>query len=203
MITNLIFYAFSFLIIASSLMVISVKNPVHSVLFLIFTFFSAAGIFVILGAEFVAMVLVIVYVGAVAVLFLFVVMMLNINFAQLKSGFVKNLPMVSVIATLFLFELVLIFKSSKIENKIFKNISNSIDQQITNTQALGQLLYTQYFFIFQMAGLILFIAMVSAIILTLQKNKQVRRQNLAQQSARDPKKSIKFVDAPIGKGVEI
>ncbi len=203
MIVNMFFFIFSIIIISSALMVVSVKNPVHSVLFLILAFFSASGIFVLLGAEFIAMTLVIVYVGAVAVLFLFVVMMINVNFVALKEGFIRNLPMVLIIAIFFLVELIMVFKASKIQAKIFDNVSSPFNEAVTNTHAIGEILYTKYFYVFQLAGLVLFVAMISAIALTIRKDRSVKRQNIAKQLDRDPKESVAFVKVKTGSGVEV
>lgn len=174
------FYLFAAVLFLSAIAVITCKNPVHSVLFLIFSFFNAAGLFVLLGAEFVAMILVIVYVGAVAVLFLFVVMMLDIDFAKLREGAMKYVPLGVVLAAVLLAELVVLFKS------VFgtSSMPERTTGELTNTEMLGNVLYTDYILIFQSAGMILFVAMIGAIVLTLRHRPDVRRQKVADQVSR-------------------
>ena len=176
----LAFYLFAFVLFLSAVAVITCKNPVHSVLFLIFAFFNAAGLFVLLGAEFVAMILVIVYVGAVAVLFLFVVMMLDIDFAKLRDGAMKYVPLGLLLGGVLLAELVILFKSVFGTNPM----PVAAQSDLTNTEQLGAILYTDYIFVFQSAGMILFVAMIGAIVLTLRHRPSVRRQNIADQVAR-------------------
>ena len=189
MIEALIFYLFSAVTIVSAVMVISSKNPVHSVLFLILAFFNAAGLFVLLGAEFLAMILVIVYVGAVAVLFLFVVMMLNIHVEDLRKGLIKHLPLSLFIGFVFLVELVFVLSSGG-----WKKTSNAVlaPDAPHNTQALGNVLYTDYVLLFQGAGLILFVAMIGSIVLTLRQRDGVKRQNISRQVARTRADSVEI-----------
>ena len=181
-------------------MVVSAKNPVHSILFLIFCFFNAAGLFVLLGAEYLAMTLVIVYVGAVAVLFLFVVMMLDINFAELKAGFLRYLPFGGAIALLMFVQLFLILKAST-ATVHFAAEPTPVVVNGTNAQAIGHVLYTQYAYPFIVSGLILLVAMIGAIVLTLRHRGGVRRQNIRSQVHRNAADSITMVKAKSGKGI--
>lgn len=198
----LFFYAFAALLVVSSLVVISVKNPVHSVLWLIFAFFNAAGLFILLDAEFLAMILVIVYVGAVAVLFLFVVMMLNINFTKLKEGFHKQLPMCILIALVLVIDLVLVMLKS---TEIVQNVSQSLPfanfNGVSNTHMIGLVLYTRFMPVFIISGLILLVAMISAIILTHRQRKNVRKQDADKQISRKVKDCMEVVKVEVGKGV--
>lgn len=197
-IATISFYVFALLMVVSALVVITAKNPVHSVLFLILAFFNSAGLFILLGAEFIAMLMVIVYVGAVAVLFLFVVMMLNVDFAELKSGFVKNLPAGLCVALVLFVELFLMFSSS-----ISTSVSTTaVENQgvVTNTNALGMVLYTDYLYVFQISGIILLIAMIGAITLTLRSRSGVRRQDISKQVSRTVAESIEIVKVQSGKG---
>ena len=179
------FYMFAIITIAAGLMVISSRNPVHSVLFLILAFFNAAGLFVLMGAEFLAMILVVVYVGAVMVLFLFVVMMLDVNFAELKQGFLQYLPVAGLIAVILLIQLVFVISTRIVpEAEVEAVAAVTPAAEVTNTEALGRLLYTDYVYLFQGAGLILLVAMVGAIVLTLRQREGVRRQSVAKQVAR-------------------
>jgi NADH-quinone oxidoreductase subunit J len=200
----IMFYLFSAVAIASGVMVVSARNPVHSVLFLILAFFNAAGLFVLMGAEFLAMILVIVYVGAVAVLFLFVVMMLDIDFAQLRTGAMKYLPIGLVIGLILFAELVLVFGSWAIAPQVASVAAAPLPtvSGFTNTRALGDLLYTRYFFAFQAAGMILLVAMIGAIVLTLRHRAGTRRQVIAEQLARQRAETIEVVKVPVGAGVE-
>ncbi len=186
MFTAIAFYIFAAVTLLSGIMVVTAKNPVHSVLFLILAFFNAAGLFVLLGAEFIAMILVIVYVGAVAVLFLFVVMMLDISFADLRKGAMQYVPLGLITGGILLFELITIFSVWKFAGSASDNIASKTPDaaEITNTEALGQILYTDYVFAFQVSGLILLIAMIGAIVLTHRKRPGVRKQNVADQQAR-------------------
>ncbi|WP_072373898.1 NADH-quinone oxidoreductase subunit J [Hyphomicrobium sp. NDB2Meth4] len=198
------FYLFAALAVASAAMVIMAKNPVHAVLFLILTFFNAAGLFVLLGAEFLAMLLVIVYVGAVAVLFLFVVMMLDVDFAELRAGFVKNAPVGLIVGGVVLFELIALFVSRGFGVGLAQNPGAPVAQmgrEASNTQALGLVLYTKYVFFFEVAGLVLLVAMVGAIVLTLQHKANVRRQSIAKQVARTPATGVEVVKVPSGGSV--
>ena len=193
MIEALFFYMFSAVMLGAGLMVVVSRNPVFSVLFLILAFFNAAGLFVLIGAEFIAMLLVVVYVGAVAVLFLFVVMMLDINFAEMRAGFQKYLPLGLVVGGILVFELV-----AAIFGDAFKGASLPAMPEISNTRALGNVLYTKYMYLFQVAGLILLVAMIGAISLTMRKRPGVRRQVIAQQNARTRAESVEVVEVPVG-----
>lgn len=200
---GIFFYAFAFMLMISSIVVITAKNPVHAVLWLIFAFFNAAGLFVLLNAEFIAMTLVIVYVGAVAVLFLFVVMMLDIQIVKLREGFRNNLPICILIALVLFVDLIIMYaKSSNI--KQFKNLSLPLAnfKNLSNTHSIGSVLYTDFLPVFLAAGLILLVAMVSAIILTHRTRENVRRQNSAIQFSREVKDCMQVVNVKIGKGVE-
>jgi NADH-quinone oxidoreductase subunit J len=190
--TALFFYLFSIVAVASAFMVIAARNPVHSVLYLILAFVNAAGLFLLMGAEFLAMILVVVYVGAVAVLFLFVVMMLDVDFAELRQGFLQYLPVGGLVGLVFLVELVLIVSSWVVSPEALRVPIGAAPTatDITNTQALGRVLYTQYSYFFQAAGLILLVAMLGAIVLTLRERVGVRRQDVTVQNARDPKESV-------------
>jgi NADH-quinone oxidoreductase subunit J len=184
------FYLFSAMMIGAAFMVISARNPVHSVLFLILAFFNAAGLFVLLGAEFLAMILVVVYVGAVAVLFLFVVMMLDVDFAELKQGFLQYLPAGGIIGLVVLIEISFVVGAWTIAPVSLANVTTPTPPGMTNTMALGRVLYTQYIYLFQAAGLILLTAMIGAIVLTLRHKAGVRRQNVAIQNARTPTEAV-------------
>ena len=194
MIEALFFYLFAAVMLASSMMVVVSRNPVYSVLFLILAFFNAAGLFVLIGAEFLAMLLVVVYVGAVAVLFLFVVMMLDINFAEMRSGFQKYLPLGLIVGGILVFELVVAMYGDAFGGKTAPFVF-----EIANTTRLGSVLYTKYAFLFQLAGLILLVAMIGAISLTLRKRTGVRRQIIAQQNARRPADVLEVIKVPSGK----
>jgi NADH-quinone oxidoreductase subunit J len=200
-ISALAFYLFSAVAIASGVMVISARNPVHSVLFLILAFFNAAGLFVLLGAEFLAMILVIVYVGAVAVLFLFVVMMLDINFVELRRGALKYLPVGFLVGLILFVELFAVISYWALGSSISGASAAPMVADIGNTQALGALIYTRYVFAFQAAGLVLLVAMIGAIVLTLRSRVAVRRQNLRAQLYRPRAASVEVVKAELGKGV--
>jgi NADH-quinone oxidoreductase subunit J len=203
MIEAIFFYMFSAILIGSAVAVISARNPVHSVLFLILAFFNAAGLFVMLGAEFIAMILVIVYVGAVAVLFLFVVMMLDINFAQLRQGFMKNAFVGIIVGGVLLAEFMWMYlrwNLGGIEVHGGQPMPTA-ESGVTNTQALGLILYTDYMYLFQISGLILLVAMIGAITLTHRGRPGVRRQNVAAQIARNPKDVLKIEKITSGAGV--
>ncbi len=197
------FWLFSAVAVASGVMVIAARNPVHSVLFLILAFFNAAGLFVLLGAEFLAMILVIVYVGAVAVLFLFVVMMLDINFVELRQGFLQYLPVGALIGLVLLLELVLVFGAWAVAPGIaaIAAAPTPSPAQVTNTAALGALLYTRYVYAFQAAGLILLVAMIGAIVLTLRSREGVRKQRIGAQLARRRQDSVEIVKVRPREGV--
>ncbi|HWA46000.1 MAG TPA: NADH-quinone oxidoreductase subunit J [Hypericibacter adhaerens] len=196
----LAFYLFAAITLASGVMVIASRNPVHSVLFLILAFFNSAGLFILIGAEFLAMILVVVYVGAVAVLFLFVVMMLDINFAELRSGFAAYLPIGGFIGLILVVELLLVVGGWAIAPGAPQAAASPTPTTVTNTHALGQVLYTDYFFLFQTAGLILLVAMVGAIVLTLRR-RDVRRQSIARQVSRRAAETLEVKDVPTGSGV--
>ena len=197
------FYLFAAVSVASAVMVISARNPVHSVLFLILSFFSAAGLFVMLGAEFLAMILVVVYVGAVAVLFLFVVMMLDVDFVELRQGFLQYLPIGGLISLIVLVELIAVLVWSTITPELGSGAVVPIPDvaEKSNIQAIGELLYTKYVYFFQTAGLILLVAMVGAIVLTLRHKEKVRRQDIVTQVTRDPKTAIEVRKVESGKGI--
>src|SRR3954447_25137916 len=195
------FYLFSAVAVASGVMVIAARNPVHSVLFLILAFFNAAGLFVLLGAEFLAMILVIVYVGAVAVLFLFVVMMLDIDFVELRQGFQRYLPVGALIGGILFAELLLVFGYWVLVPGIPAVAVAPALPEVSNTHALGALIYTRYVYAFQAAGVVLLIAMIGAIVLTLRAREGVRRQNAGQQIYRARAASVEIVKVEVGKGV--
>jgi NADH-quinone oxidoreductase subunit J len=182
-------------------MVIAAKNPVHAVLFLILAFFNAAGLFVLLGAEFLAMILVVVYVGAVMVLFLFVVMMLDVDFAELRAGFIKYLPIGATIGLLLLVELILILGAWATAPETVAEAPTPPAADITNTEALGLILYTRYVYLFEAAGLILLVAMVGAIVLTLDHKRDVKRQSISRQVRRTRAESVELVDVETGRGL--
>jgi len=197
------FYLFATIMIASAALTILARNPVHSVLWLILAFFNAAGLMVLLGAEFIAMLLVIVYVGAVAVLFLFVVMMLNIDFAEMKAGFVSYLPFGLAIAFVLAAEILLgvgIWQAGPIQ---LSNRAAPTPDDMQNIQAIGALLYTRYIFLFEAAGLVLLVAMIGAIVLTHRARGSARSQNVGRQNRRRPEDAVVNIAQPVGKGVEL
>ena len=198
----IMFYVFAALAVASGVMVVTARNPVHSVLFLILAFFNSAGLFVLMGAEFLAMILVIVYVGAVAVLFLFVVMMLDIDFAELRSGFMRYLPVGALVGIILFAELVLVFGTWVIAPGVTGVEAAPLPKgggiTISNTRALGDVLYTRYIFGFQAAGVILLIAMIGAIVLTLRRRPDSRRQSIPAQLARTRQQAVEVVKVPVG-----
>jgi NADH-quinone oxidoreductase subunit J len=199
------FYLFSGVAIASALMVIASRNPVHSVLFLILAFVNAAGLFILMGAEFLAMILVVVYVGAVAVLFLFVVMMLDVDFAELRQGFLQYLPVGTLIGVIFLTELVAVVGAWTIDPAIVRTASAAAippAAEVTNTVALGRVLYTQYFVYFQLAGMILLVAMIGAIVLTLRDSRPgLKRQVISDQVDRTQATAVEVKKVPFRQGV--
>jgi NADH-quinone oxidoreductase subunit J len=199
LLTAVAFYLFSAVLIGAALMVIASRNPVHSVLFLILAFFNAAALFILLGAEFLALILLIVYVGAVAVLFLFVVMMLNVDFAELKRGALQYLPLGGLIGVILAAELSLVAIWALVPAST-SSVPHAAPANLTNTEALGRVIYTDYVYYFETAGLILLVAMIGAIVLTLRHKPNVRRQNVRLQNARDPKLAIRLVDVPPGQG---
>ena len=204
MVDAIFFYAFASVLVLSAVMVISARNPVHSVLFLILAFFNAAGLFVMLGAEFIAMILVIVYVGAVAVLFLFVVMMLDINFMELRRGMMQHAPVGAAVGGVLLAEFIWMYLSWSSDPAAAGRVAQPVplpESGISNTHALGMVLYTEYVFLFQIAGLILLVAMIGAIVLTLRSRPGVRRQNVETQISRNPKDVLKIEKITTGSGV--
>jgi len=203
MIQALAFYLFAAITVASGVMVISSRNPVHSVLFLILAFFNAAALFVLLGAEFLAMILVVVYVGAVAVLFLFVVMMLDINFVELRQGFAKYLPVGGAIGLILLAEIVFAVGAWQAAPDVAaaRGVPIPPVAEISNTDALGQQIYTRYVYLFQAAGLILLVAMIGAIVLTLRTREGVKRQSIEAQTARTREDAVEVVKVGRGGGV--
>jgi NADH-quinone oxidoreductase subunit J len=201
--TAFFFYIFAAVAVASAVMVITSRNPVHSVLFLILCFFNAAGLFILLGAEFLAMILVVVYVGAVMVLVLFVVMMLDIDFAELRQGMLNYLPVGGTIGLILLVELVLALGTWAISPEASRVIAAPAPPlaNLTNTEALGQILYTRYVYFFQAAGLILLVAMIGAIVLTLRHKQGVKRQDVSAQVARRPETAIEIRKVRPGQGI--
>src|SRR5579863_4757942 len=200
MLAALAFYLFAAVLIASAMMVIAARNPVHSVLFLILAFVNAAGLFVLLGAEFLAMILIVVYVGAVAVLFLFVVMMLDIDFAELKRGALQYLPFGGLIGLILAAELIMAGGVWVLKPAAMAAKAHATPAGVTNTEALGRILYTDYVYYFQIAGLVLLVAMIGAIVLTLRARPGVRRQNISVQNARTAAMAVELVDIKPGQG---
>ena len=200
---TLFFDLFATVLVASAVMVIASRNPVHAVLFLILAFFNAAGLFLLIGAEFLAMILVVVYVGAVAVLFLFVVMMLDVDFAELKQGFLQYLPFGALIAAIFFLELALVVGSWQLapDALALRKAAVQMPVEAMNARALGRVLYTETFYFFQAAGLILLVAMIGAIVLTLRDRVGVRRQDVTAQNARTKAEAMVVVSVPSGQGV--
>jgi NADH-quinone oxidoreductase subunit J len=196
----LFFYIFSAVAIGSAVMVVGARNPVHSVLFLILAFFNAAGLFVILGAEFLAMILVVVYVGAVAVLFLFVVMMLDVDFVELRQGVLTYLPVGGLVGIVLLAELLVVLGGWVFAPDVVQSVVVPIPgaEGISNTAAIGEILYTRYVFFFQTAGIVLLVAMIGAILLTLRHKPNVKRQNIAEQNARSPMIEVRKVESGRG-----
>jgi len=199
----LFFYLFAGICVAAAFMVIAARNPVHSVLYLILAFVNAAGLFVLMGAEFLAMILVVVYVGAVAVLFLFVVMMLDVDFAELRQGFLNYLPVGALVGVVFLVELLLVVATWAIGPGIPKAITAPIPpaEVYSNTEALGLVLYTRYVYFFQIAGVVLLVAMIGAIVLTLRHKPGVKRQNIAGQVARTRETAVELKQVRPGQGI--
>jgi len=202
-IQTLAFYLFSFVTVIAAVMVISARNPVHSVLFLILAFFNSAALFVLLGAEFLAMIMVVVYVGAVAVLFMFVVMMLDVNIAELRQGFLQYLPLGGIIGLILLLELAMVVGGFVISPEVSERLSSPIPAniEIPNTEALGSILYTKYVYFFQAAGMILLVAMIGAIVLTHRSREGTRKQQISNQVNRRPEETIKLNKISSGSGV--
>jgi NADH-quinone oxidoreductase subunit J len=197
----LFFYLFAAVVVASAFMVIASKNPVHSVLFLILTFVNAAGLFVLLGAEFLAMILIVVYVGAVAVLFLFVVMMLDVDFVELRQGFLNYLPVGAGIGLILAAELIGFLFFSVINPDALHIVATPPAAGVTNTEALGLVLYTRYVYFFQASGLVLLVAMIGAIVLTLRHKARVKRQDISQQNARTKATAMEVRQVQSGQGL--
>jgi NADH-quinone oxidoreductase subunit J len=197
-IAGFFFYVFSIILVACGVMVITVRNPVHAVLFLILAFFNAAGLFVLLGAEFLAMILVIVYVGAVAVLFLFVVMMLDVDFTELREGFSRYLPIGLAVGIVLLTELIFVVGSFAVAPGAVQPIP---PDQVTNAEAIGRVLYTKYVYFFELAGGVLLVAMIGAIVLTLRSREHAKRQDVSRQVARSREDAIEVVRVQTGKGL--
>jgi NADH-quinone oxidoreductase subunit J len=195
------FYLLALVSVASGLLVITARNPVHSVLYLITAFFSAAGLFVLLGAEFLAMLLIVVYVGAVAVLFLFVVMMLDVDFVALRQGFARYLPLGGAIGLVLLIEMILVATAVAQHGAAAKYAAPLEPSDVSNAEAIGKVLYTDYVYIFQAAGMVLLVAMIGAIVLTLRHRPGVRRQNIAAQVGRTPKTGMDIVQIQDGAGI--
>ena len=202
MIAALFFYVFAGVCVASAAMVIVSRNPVHSVLYLILAFVNASGLFILMGAEFLGMMLIVVYVGAVAVLFLFVIMMLDVDFVELREGFMQYLPIGLVIGGIFVFELLLVVGGWAINPSVTKNITSAIPANISNTEALGLVLYTKYIHYFQLAGMVLLVAMIGAIVLTLRHKVMVKRQDINVQNARTPELAMSVRKVASGQGLQ-
>ena len=203
MIQTLAFYLFAVMVLLSAALTITARNPVHAVLWLILAFFNAAGLMVLLGAEFIAMLLIIVYVGAVAVLFLFVVMMLNIDFAELRSGFARYLPFGLVLAIGLAAEIVVAVGAYSAGAIELGRRAAPITDDVPNIVAIGNLLYTRYLFIFEGAGLVLLVAMIGAIVLTHRERKGARAQNVSRQNARRPQDATRNMQPTVGKGIDL
>ncbi|UTD28930.1 NADH-quinone oxidoreductase subunit J [Bradyrhizobium sp. WD16] len=198
----LFFYLFAGICVASAVMVIASRNPVHSVLFLILAFVNASGLFMLMGAEFLAMILVVVYVGAVAVLFLFVIMMLDVDFTELRQGFLEYLPVGLLIGAIFLAELLLVAGGWAISPALTRSIAAPIPHNVTNAEALGLVLYTRYLAYFQLAGAVLLVAMIGAIVLTLRHKANVKRQSIPVQNARGKATAMAVRKVPSGQGLQ-
>lgn len=201
MIAAIAFYVLSAVSVIAALRVVLASNPVHSVLWLITAFFSAAGLFVLMGAEFLAMLLVVVYVGAVAVLFLFVVMMLDVDFVKLREGFARYLPFATIVAAVLLVEMILVSSAVASRGAARGAAPIALDPDMTNAEAIGRVLYTDYVYIFQAAGVVLLVAMIGAIVLTLRHKPHVRRQKIADQVGRDRNKAVAMTSPATGKGL--
>lgn len=199
----LAFYLFAIMTVAAAVMVVSARNPVHSVLFLILAFFNSAALFVLLGAEFLAMILVVVYVGAVAVLFMFVVMMLDISFAELREGFLQYLPLGGIIGLILLLELAIVLGGFAFAPDASEHFAAPIPKGdgVSNTEALGQIIYTNYVYFFEAAGMILLVAMIGAIVLTHRTRSGVHKQRISDQVNRRPEDTVEVKDVPTGSGI--
>jgi NADH-quinone oxidoreductase subunit J len=201
-VSALFFYLFAGVCVASAVMVIVSRNPVHSVLYLILAFVNASGLFILMGAEFLGMMLIVVYVGAVAVLFLFVIMMLDVDFVELREGFLEYLPIGLVIGGIFLVELLLVAGGWVINPGTVKQITAAIPTNVSNTEALGLVLYTKYIHYFQIAGMVLLVAMIGAIVLTLRHKVKVKRQDINVQNARTPELAMAVRQVASGQGLQ-
>jgi NADH-quinone oxidoreductase subunit J len=202
-IAALAFYAFAAVLITSAAMVVTARNPVHAVLFLILAFFNAAGLFLLAGAEFLALILVIVYVGAVAVLFLFVVMMLDVNFAEMRSGFVRYLPIGGAIGVVLVAELIIVGVAWTVSPEAPRLLATPTPEGVTNTEAIGRVLYTDYIYLFQAAGLVLLVAMIGAIVLTLRDRPGTKRQDITRQLDRSRRDTLEVVSVRTGAGMVV
>jgi NADH-quinone oxidoreductase subunit J len=200
MITEILFYVFAAILLVSAAMVVSARNPVHSVLFLILAFFNAAALFLIAGAEFLAMILVIVYVGAVAVLFLFVVMMLDVDFAELRGGFQRYLPVGATVGVVLFVELAAVLGGWTLAPGSVQLHMSPVPTGVSNTEAIGRVLYTDYVFLFQTAGLILLVAMIGAIVLTLRDRRMSQHQNIQRQTERKVAETLQMMSLSLGAG---
>ena len=200
MITAILFYLFAAILLISAAMVVSARNPVHSVLFLILSFFNAAALFLIAGAEFLAMILVIVYVGAVAVLFLFVVMMLDVDFEEFRTGYQRYLPVGATVGAVLFIELAIVLGGWTLAPAAVQMRMSPVPTGLSNTEALGRILYTDYIFLFQTAGLILLVAMIGAIVLTLRDRKTSRHQDIERQTARTVEETLTMMSVSLGAG---
>lgn len=198
----LFFYLFAGVCVASAALVIVSRNPVHSVLYLILAFVNASGLFILMGAEFLGMMLIVVYVGAVAVLFLFVIMMLDVDFVELREGFMQYLPIGLVIGGIFVFELLLVVGGWVINPQVAKSITAAIPANVSNTEALGLVLYTKYIHYFQLSGMVLLVAMIGAIVLTLRHKASVKRQDINVQNARTPDMAMAMKSVASGQGLQ-
>jgi len=201
-VSALFFYLFAGVCVASAVLVIVSRNPVHSVLYLILAFVNASGLFILMGAEFLGMMLIVVYVGAVAVLFLFVIMMLDVDFVELREGFLEYLPIGLVIGGIFLVELLLVAGGWVINPGTVKQITAAIPTNVSNTEALGLVLYTKYIHYFQIAGMVLLVAMIGAIVLTLRHKAKVKRQDINVQNARTPELAMAVRKVSSGQGLQ-
>ena len=201
MIVSVFFWLFASVLLVSAALVVTLRNPVHAVLFLILAFFNGAGLFLLAGAEFLAMILVVVYVGAVLVLWLFIIMMLDVDFAELKAGFIRNAPLGLLVGGVLLAELLLVFMAWQPSPLAEKLKMAPVAQGVTNTEALGRILYTDHVYFFQVAGLVLLVAMIGAIVLSLHHRKDVKRQDVARQVARKREDAVQLVDVEPGKGL--
>ena len=200
---SLVFYLFSFITIASSIAVISARNTIHAVFFLILDFVSVSCLFIMMGAEFLGMLTLIVYVGAVAVLFLFVVMMLNVNYSDLKSGFLSYLPFGGLIGLVLIIEIGLMIGTWKYRDAFIKTSEIKINSNLSNTEAIGNVLYTEYLHYFQISGLILLVAMIGAILLTYRRKDNLKRQDITTQVSRERSESVQLQDVESFKGVKL